>query len=160
MRCVVKTLCAGGSTQLVHLPGGLKITPWHPIHLSGEWKYPADVEVPVYSECDAVYSFLLDSVHMVEINGIQCVTLGHSFKGKTVAHDYFGTQAVVNDLATMSGWNRGLILFRAGCIVRNDEGLACGFSKEHELMSEAIIKCDGNNDIRIEEGAIAAILGN
>jgi len=38
------------------------------------------------------------------INDIQCVCLGHNFKGPVVGHEYFGSSKVITDLSKMPGW--------------------------------------------------------
>jgi Hint-domain len=48
--------------------------------------------------CKEVYNIILDSIHQVNINGIECVTLGHLKKGENVEHPYFGSSKVISDL--------------------------------------------------------------
>lgn len=68
---------AGPLVDLVAFPGGLKVTPWHPVRLNGEWVFPARAAMSAGAErhgrgdsrpsvprrhdlpCDALYSFLL-----------------------------------------------------------------------------------------------------
>ena len=57
----------------------------------------------------------------MKINGIQCCTLGHDFKGPVIEHPYFGTECVINDLRKMPGWNSGLILLNETCMIRNEK---------------------------------------
>jgi len=65
--------------------------------------------------------------------GIECATLGHGFTGKTVAHPYFGTQRVIDDLAAMRGWADGLVELEGADeqTVRRDPetGLVCGLTQ-------------------------------
>ena len=44
------------------------------------------------------------------IEGIQCVSLGHSYKGKVVEHDYFGSEKIINDLQKIKGWEKGAVV--------------------------------------------------
>jgi len=106
--CVLKTRLVG-PTQLVTLPGGLKITPWHPVKHQGTWKFPQDIADPVYRNGHAVYSFLLDEGHTMMINGVCCVTLGHHFNEPVVSHHYWGTGLVIEDLKLHQGWDEGFI---------------------------------------------------
>lgn len=47
-----------------------------------------------------LYNLVLTSGHMVRCKGYECVTLGHYLKDNdVVAHSYFGTDAVVDDIA-------------------------------------------------------------
>lgn len=134
--CVVKTVCVGGKTQLVQLPGGLRVTPWHPVRINGEWHFPGDVGDILFGEpCPAVFSFVLDGGHIMVINGTECVTLGHGFVGKVVGHAYFGTRAVIDDLVQMAGWQQGIIVLRGGCLLRGEDGLVSGLAKETEIVS-------------------------
>ena len=125
--CVLKTEIHGKLSQrfpLVSLPGGLKLTPWHPIKLQDKWTFPCDVNAAEVKEqpCDAVYSFLVEyPVTTIEkkqnryasemiISGIRCLTLAHGIKGDLVAsHPFFGTEAVVRNMETLRGYSQGLI---------------------------------------------------
>eukprot|EP00012_Vannella_robusta_P012505 CAMPEP_0206205688 /NCGR_PEP_ID=MMETSP0166-20121206/14400_1 /ASSEMBLY_ACC=CAM_ASM_000260 /TAXON_ID=95228 /ORGANISM="Vannella robusta, Strain DIVA3 518/3/11/1/6" /LENGTH=667 /DNA_ID=CAMNT_0053625817 /DNA_START=1 /DNA_END=2001 /DNA_ORIENTATION=+ len=84
VRCVVKTCCAGKKENMVTLEGGLKITPYHPVRISGTWKFPCDISEPSIQSCPSVFSFVLDCSHSLLINGIECVTLGHDFQDDVV----------------------------------------------------------------------------
>jgi len=68
----------------------------------------------------AVYTFVLESEHVMIINGIECITLGKTFDEK-VKHDYFGTEAVVNDLMKLEGWNYGEIVLNDNDMKRGGE---------------------------------------
>jgi len=119
--CVVETLSSTGTTDLVHLEGGLKVTPYHPVRVNGKWNFPCTLSTPKETLCPAVYSFVLVENHVVVINGIECVTLGHGFTGDAViAHPYFGTQKVILDLQEKEGWKEGRVVFRS-CRARRDE---------------------------------------
>jgi len=118
--CVVKTRISGGKLPLVKFPDGLLITPWHPVQLEGTWKFPAEVGIPEMAECPAVYSFLLESEHVMIINNIPCVTLGHGFSGPVVEHSYFGTQKVVEDLKKLVGWENGHVTLSSDNCMHRD----------------------------------------
>ena len=53
--CAIHTHMNGGKTHLVTLPSGLKLTPYHPIVVEGEWKFPADVAIPKYQTCPVTF---------------------------------------------------------------------------------------------------------
>ena len=93
---------------------------------AGQWVFPCEVEgaVVVRGACDAVYNFVLDRRHEVTVAGRDLVTLGHGLKGAVVAHPYFGTRKVVEDLALARGWEQGLV--RLVGTLRNAEGSVCG----------------------------------
>jgi hypothetical protein len=135
IRCVVRTLTTNGRTQLVALPSGLLVTPYHPIRVKNEWSFPRDITEPQDCECDAVYSFLLEdstSEHVVVINDVECVALAHGLShSKVVEHAYFGSNLVITDLERMSGWSQGNVQLVEGCLVRdNISGLVVGLRQE------------------------------
>jgi hypothetical protein len=47
---------------------------------------------------------------------------------EVVAHSYFGSQLIIEDLKKMRGWREGLIQFNSGCLMRDSEtNLVVGF---------------------------------
>ncbi len=110
--------------QMVKFATGLLITPWHPIRNSPvePWMFPAEmvkgvqgtVSIPGY------YNLVLDSGHVVEINGYQVCTLGHGFtESAVIRHPYFGTEAVIEDLKMRDGWAEGFVQLSLANIQRN-----------------------------------------
>eukprot|EP01112_Ceratiomyxa_fruticulosa_P020975 TRINITY_DN7285_c0_g2_i1.p1 TRINITY_DN7285_c0_g2~~TRINITY_DN7285_c0_g2_i1.p1 ORF type:complete len:812 (-),score=239.44 TRINITY_DN7285_c0_g2_i1:113-2548(-) len=130
--CVIKTHCANSKTHLVELEGGLRITPYHPVFVGDKWCFPLDLGEVKEMPCKAIYSFILESGHIMLINGVKCVSLGHNFHDDVVKHEYFGSKKVVDDLKKMAGWNVGLVEFStAGCLRRDEQsGLVIGFYNE------------------------------
>lgn len=137
--CVVQTSCLNGKEQLVALPGGLKITPWHPVFFNKIWQFPIELGRAEERECKCVYSFILESEHDVVINGVPCVTLAHNIKGffpplirlsvvgDIREHPYWGTNKVLDSIRGLPGWNAGYIELPA-CATKRDAitGLVCG----------------------------------
>jgi hypothetical protein len=108
--CAVRTSLPHGVDQLCELPGGLLITPYHPVRLTdGSWRFPIDVAPVVPRAVEAVFTFVLETGHTMIVSGVECVTLGHSFTEPVVAHAYLGTNRVVADLAQMRGFDAGLV---------------------------------------------------
>jgi len=111
--CVVRTTYAKGSAPLIALPGGLLITPWHPVDVlgNGVWSFPHDIAPETLREraCNAVFTFVLDSVHHATVCGVRCVTLAHGAVGDVREHPYFGTHRVLDDLMAAPGWELGLV---------------------------------------------------
>lgn len=127
--CIVKTHCHQGKTQLVEMAGGLKVTPYHPIRVNNKWHFPCELGVPQLVVCPAVYSFVLEASHVMLINSIECVTLGHGFSGDAVVeHPYFGTEKVLKDLEAREGWQQGLVELRSCFAIRNSAGMVTGLS--------------------------------
>ena len=108
---------------LVSLDKGLKVTKWHPIRINGKWRFPHELGQGTMMECPAVYSFVLDTEdeHVMVINDTECIALGHNINEPVAQHSYFGTDAVINDLQQMSGWDEGLIELNSGCMVRDEQ---------------------------------------
>jgi len=136
IRCVIKTKVAP-ETELCELSSGLLLTPWHPVRINGEWTFPSSLAAVTTRQCDAIYSFILDSHHSMFIESVEAVTLGHNFKdNEVIRHPYFGSQAVIRDLQTYDGWESGLIVFENECLQRNEEtGLLFKFNPEKALLA-------------------------
>ena len=101
--------------------GTLFITPWHPIQQDGEWVFPCDVVPLTHMELRTVYNVLLDSGHILDVEGVLAVTLAHNFTGSVVEHEFFGTSKVVRDLEKVAGWDVGTPTFQNLCARRDPE---------------------------------------
>jgi Mg-chelatase subunit ChlD len=110
--------------DMITFPSGLKITPWHPMKLTddGEWVFPNDVGTKKQMTIHGYYNLVLDSGHIVELNGFKVVTLGHEFiDNDVIKHPYFGTHAVIDDLKKHPTWQNGYLVMDSKNIVRNSE---------------------------------------
>jgi Mg-chelatase subunit ChlD len=87
--------------------GPLCITPWHPVRIEGEWMFPADIAGYTSRLITTVYNLVLNNGHIVNAEGMECVTLAHGFTEPKVAHPFFGTDAVLECLRNQTGWERG-----------------------------------------------------
>jgi len=126
--CVLKYKCYRNKSQLVELSGGLLITAWHPVRINNKWQFPCTLAPVTERYCTEVYNFVLETGHIIIINGIECVTLGHLFEGDVVQHSYFGTKRIINDLQKFNGWNSGFIELTKNNVVRDQEnGLISSF---------------------------------
>ncbi|KAJ3125841.1 hypothetical protein HK098_008154 [Nowakowskiella sp. JEL0407] len=134
--CVVVTEIMDNIVTLAKI-GGLYITPYHPVFVNHEWKFPVDVEGSEVKEydCPRVYSIVLESClkgsgsqNTIVIEGIECATLGHGKTGnKVIEHEYLGTKAVLNDLRNVDNgreWNNGLVTLLG--VKRNEKGIISG----------------------------------
>jgi Hint-domain len=92
----------------------LCITPWHPIRLKagGPWVFPADHYLFGERLVQTVYNFVLNKGHVVDVEGYECITLAHGFEEPVAKHDYFGTSAVLNDLAKQPGYFQGRPVYK------------------------------------------------
>ena len=112
---------------------GVYITPWHPVKIGDTWKFPAYITRERYyiggsdSDDTRIYNLVLDSEHIVQINDLQCITLGHGMEGDVVGHKFFGTQAVINDLKRFEGYDEGDVLLFETSTKRGTDGLVSSF---------------------------------
>jgi Mg-chelatase subunit ChlD len=132
--CVVRTELPM-RPKMVRLPG-LDITEWHPIRLlEGGWRFPCELGEAKETPINAYYNLVLESGHTVRIGNYEVCTLGHGFTDTyVIRHPYFGTQAVVDDLRRLPGWNDGLVQLTPGGIRRSPEtGLIMSVVGEAEV---------------------------
>ena len=117
VKCLVKFVVS--SCEIVRLgkTGNCKITPWHPIKMGEKWVYPIDVGKKEIVETKCYYNFVLNSGHILDVDGVQACTLGHDFTGPVIEHSYFGKKVngvhnIMQDLMGSSGWYQGHIIWR------------------------------------------------
>jgi len=98
------------SSAMLKLPGDLLITSNHPVRIEGEWQMPCKMEIAQTVELDQpayIYNFVLDSCHILLVNGYEFVTLGHGLKDELLQHPYYGTDKVTRDLLSLPGAKLG-----------------------------------------------------
>ena len=44
------------------------------------------------------------------VNGVACAALGHGLDAPVVKHEYWGTDAVIDDLRNRPGWEEGRVV--------------------------------------------------
>ncbi len=96
-------------------------TPWHPVKRNNIWMFPNNISDPKEYNIDKVYNLCLDDYHIVIVNGEYMVTLGHSFIGPVISHDYFGSDKIINDLSKIDGWQKGLVHIKE--VIRSEDEL-------------------------------------
>ena len=101
-----------------------------------------DIDTAQEMPCEAVYSLVLESGHTVMIGNFECVTLGHGLDGAVVGHPYLGTAKVVDDLKRFEGWQRGLVEFSNGCVLRDRDGLMCAWDASKVMEASHVIPCE------------------
>jgi hypothetical protein len=106
---------------MVHFDSGLMITPWHPIRINDKWIFPHDIKNKKTIQCQEIYNFALDIGHIIIVNGIECVTLGHYFKGEVIEHSYYGINKVLDDLHEIDISNNGFIELLPNSFIRDSE---------------------------------------
>ena len=132
--CVVKLNIVNRPVDMINIkkknPLGhqLFIVPWNPVYdyHSMAWHFPHDLndiynptvhDMPEFTVkklqmfTEALYSFQLDSGHIIDIGDVPCVTLGHGFVDKVRAHPFFGTDKVIECIKKFPGYNNGIVEF-------------------------------------------------
>jgi Mg-chelatase subunit ChlD len=111
--CIFETKITMGIREYVDLENGLYVTPWHPIKYKDEWVFPANIKNPIMKQSDSMITLVLDNHHIANINGYQCIMLGHNFTDDNVlCHPFYGTSKVINILKYQYGWENGHILVK------------------------------------------------
>lgn len=82
----------------------LEITNYHPIFNDSTktWVFPINedsMSIELTQE-NSVYNVVLDKYHIIEVNSVKCITLGHNYEFDVLAHPYFGSKKVIEDLNT------------------------------------------------------------
>jgi hypothetical protein len=103
--------------------GRLSITPWHPIRRNGEWIFPAHVHGYQDRLVNTVYNLVLSRGHVIDVEGVQCVTLAHGFVDPVVKHDFFGTHVVVESMQRQPGFTEGRPVFENLVAIKNEDGV-------------------------------------
>ncbi|KAF3224178.1 hypothetical protein TWF106_004380 [Orbilia oligospora] len=139
---IVKTRVSG--TTDICMIGDMKVTPWHPIHYDGAWRFPGDLLQPQEVECEAVYSVLMMPSPYVEdhsmyVDAIQVVTLGHGLvntenvENDVRNHEFFGNYSAVFDgLRELKGFYEDGVCECEGVLRDAETGLIKGFAKSTE----------------------------
>ena len=102
--CVVETLITGGKRDYVNF-NNLLITPWHPIKIGlygndEDWFLPGEVFSTYNLSSTSMITLVLENNHVMIVNGIKCITLGHNFEHPKLKHPYYGTNKVIENLIT------------------------------------------------------------
>ena len=107
--CLVETHITNNIRKMC-LIDGLIITPWHPIYYNNKWCFPNELTYTINIETNSMITFVLEKDHIVFINNVPCITLGHNYTNNEVLkHPYFGSNNVIKDLKTSNYWSFGHI---------------------------------------------------
>lgn len=149
---VLKTRVQGET--LCRIPGGVLVTPWHPISAGAAgkdgWVFPAQVAVGVVRYTGYVYSVLLQRdgearAHALRVGGNGAggtwgTTLGHGVTGANDddddddvrAHEFFGDYGRVVEALQRLGMKKNGIAVGRGVIRDEETGLVTGFRSQHD----------------------------
>ncbi len=103
VKYVVRFKPVNEDRQMVYTNEGLIISKWHPVYYYPrmKWMRPKDLpdkEIKYYLG-EYIYNFVLETGHIVNINQMDCITLGHGYThDPTLLHKYLSTEEVVNDI--------------------------------------------------------------
>jgi uncharacterized protein YegL len=101
--CVLETLIESGYRDYVSVNGVL-ITPWHPIKIglhgkTETWCFPGELFSTFRFPSSSMITLVLENHHVMFINGLKCITLGHNFTNHSkLIHPYYGTNKVIENL--------------------------------------------------------------
>lgn len=115
---LVKINCSQGKKNISHI-GKLRVTPWHPIIYNNEWLNPNTIGITKTISCDAIYNVVLTNGHSINVNGFWAITFGHDYSIGILAHKYFGSQKIIQDLMKKPGWNDGCVIISDSQFIRN-----------------------------------------
>jgi hypothetical protein len=121
--CVVETMIVSGYRDYVDVNGVL-ITPWHPIKIglhgkAEEWIFPGEYFSSYSYTSTSMITLVLENHHIMFINGLKCITLGHNFTHHPkLSHPYYGTAKVIENL--MANFPQG---YASGRIVVTDASI-------------------------------------
>ena len=136
--CVIVSPTRSGTTSLVIFPKmGLRTTPHHPVRVDGVWRFPGDLRAPTLERTEFVYNVVLDHEHVMVVDSVECITLGHGIVTSPVTiHPYLGTHRVVNDRKACRGWCSGIVCIESLC--RDpDTNLVCGITDKRWTVNKA-----------------------
>lgn len=122
IECVIVTKCNNGLELMVTL-GDLTITPYHPVigFGSSTWTYPIDLSggAESFIQCEEMYTFVLSNRGHVLIEDYVFATFGHgSTENSVIQHDFFGTDAVINDLKKFTGYILGKVILTKDMFIK------------------------------------------
>jgi hypothetical protein len=99
----------------------LSITPWHPIQVGGKWVFPASIAPYTSRPISTVYNLVLPSIHIIYAEGFECCTLGHTYTGPVIGHEFFGSERVIDALKRLPSWASGRPTFTNLKAIRDEK---------------------------------------
>ena len=110
--------------------GNLLITPYHPIidmmNYEKDWCFPITKHFVREHGCNYMYTFVTSNRQSLSIERYIFSTLGHGLKEDIISHEYFGTEAVINDLKKFDTYDDGCVELTQDMFQRDDNtGRVC-----------------------------------
>jgi len=142
--CVVETMIISGYRDYANVNGVL-ITPWHPIKIglhgkAETWIFPGEYFSTYRLPSTSMITLVLENHHIMFINGVKCITLGHNFTHHhKLSHPYYGTAKVIENL--MANFPQD---YANGRIVVNDASIkpeVISNITQHVVYNNALAVC-------------------
>lgn len=128
IKLVIVSRVKNHHTMMCHFNTGLKITPYHPIIYNNTWVFPSDLVEPIDTRTPVVISIVLDKYHILTVDNIETVTMGHNLTEPVVSHSFFGSPQVIEQLSTHPTFDSGTIILSEECIKREpNTNMVIGF---------------------------------
>ncbi len=117
--CVVKSKVPMQEISMCMI-NNLAVTPWHPLFHNDQWVFPINLAPEEDVSLDYIYNVVLESGNTIWVNGLALATLGHNLNEPIVAHPYYGTSKIIDDLKQMNGWEKGEVVLSNPNVTRVD----------------------------------------
>jgi len=115
----------GPREGLVSVPGGPLLTAHHPLRVQGGgWRAPLGLG-PLVSARGIVFNLVLEHTHVLLVDGVECVSLGHCLEEPGAAHAFYGTRKCIEALEALPEWSGGRVVVTTA---RDEQGHAIGFA--------------------------------
>lgn len=122
---ILKTKILSGNCQFAYV-GTLLVTPWHPLYHeeSKKWVYAGTLGIPVNKDCNYVYSFSLESrASSIQIDDQIAITLAHNLNSEIAKHNFWGTEAIINEMKKIDKNNKICIIQQNQIIRENNNAI-------------------------------------
>lgn len=119
------------------------ITAYHPVKMNGVWVFPCNIVNKELVNTSVVYNFVLESGHIINVDGVEACTLGHNFQGDVIEHHYFGNM-IIKDLIKSPGWVDGYVEWKDIVFVRDtNTQIVTGITKiKYESIMPPLKRCN------------------
>jgi hypothetical protein len=150
--CVLETIIESGTRDYVNINGVL-ITPWHPIKigLHGKketWYFPGELFSTYSYPSSSMITLVLENHHVMFINGIKCITLGHNFTNHSkLIHPYYGTNKVIENLNYYfpEDYNNGKISVKNTHIGYHTTSTSSSTTSSTSIITDAVVYYNTSN---------------
>lgn len=143
-------LCKQKKTRLYDLNSGLRINERYPFRHPGsnQWLRPELLQIKERSTSfeSCLYNFVLEAKHVMIVNGMECLCLGHNFRDASISHPFYGSRVAINEaLGKMYQDNNGVFTFVD--VKRDQNNQVCGFIQEIRQVTTTV-NLNVNDDVQ------------